>query len=110
MRSFTEALRAELITTAIGVAAVFPGAIRTNITNTARGSESERLARMGRSRLAPLAMRPPRAVACRIVSAIEHDRSRVIVGLDARVVDLVTRLVPGRSGLVGRLTSRLTTS
>lgn len=107
VRSFTEALRAELITTAVGVTAVFPGAIRTNITNTARGSEAGRLAQMGRSRFAPVAMRPPRAVARRIVSAIEHDRARVIVGPDARVVDLISRLVPGRSGLVGRLTSRL---
>jgi short-subunit dehydrogenase len=109
VRSFTEALRAELITTPIGVTAVFPGAIRTNITNTARGSESERLARMGQSRFAPLVMRSPRAVARRIVSAIEHDRARVIVGPDARVVDLVSRLVPGRSGLLGRLTARLAT-
>jgi hypothetical protein len=33
----------------------------------------------------------------------------VIVGPDARAVDLVTRLVPGRSGLIGRLAARLTT-
>lgn len=107
VRGFTEALRAELITTSIGVTAVFPGAIRTNITNTARGGESERLAQMGRSRLAPLAMRPPRVVARHIVSAIEHDRARAVVGPDARIVDLLSRIVPGRSGLLGRVTSRL---
>jgi short-subunit dehydrogenase len=107
VRSFTEALRAELITTRVGVSAVFPGAIRTNITNTARGSESARLARMGRSRLAPLAMRPPGAVARRIVAAIEHKRARVVVGPDAHVADLLSRVVPGRSGLVGRVTARV---
>ncbi len=108
VRGFSEALRAELVTTDIGLTVVFPGAIRTDITNTARGTHAEKLATMGQSRLAPLAMRPPSAVARRIVHAIDHDRARVTVGPDARAVDLLTRVLPGRSGLVGRLTSRLT--
>lgn len=103
VRAFSEALRAELVTTRIGVTVVFPGAIRTDITNAARGSAADRLAAMGRSRLAPLVMRPPSKVARRIVAAIEHDRARVTVGPDAKAVDLFTRIVPGRSGLVGRL-------
>ena len=107
VRSFTKALRAELVTTPIGVTAVFPGAIRTNITNTARGTEAGRLAQMGRSRFAPVAMRPPSVVARRIVSAIEKDRARVVVGPAARAVDLLCRVMPGRSGLVGRLTTRV---
>jgi len=110
VRGFTEALRSELITTSIGVTAVFPGAIRTGITNHARGGEASRLAKMGQSRLAPLAMRPPSAVARRIVSAIEHDRARCVVGPDARAVDALVRILPGRSGLVGRLTSRVVSS
>ena len=106
VRSFTEALRAELITTSIGVTAVFPGAIRTNITNAARGSDAELLAAMGRSRFAPIAMKPPAAVASRIVRAIDHDRARVVIGPDARLVDLLTRAIPGRAGLIGRATAR----
>jgi NAD(P)-dependent dehydrogenase (short-subunit alcohol dehydrogenase family) len=106
VRSFTEALRAELVTTAIGVTVVYPGAIRTDITNTARGSQAARLAAMGRSRLAPVVMRPPAAAARRIVHAIEHDRARVTVGPDARAVDLLARLYPGRAGLIGRVTGR----
>jgi NAD(P)-dependent dehydrogenase (short-subunit alcohol dehydrogenase family) len=110
VRSFSEALRAELVTTGIGVTVVFPGAIRTDITNTARGAQARRLASMGRSRLAPYAMRPPATVARRIVSAIDRNQARVVVGPDARVVDLLTRVYPGRSGLIGRATNRLTTS
>ena len=106
VRSFSEAFRAELVTTDIGLTVVFPGAIRTDITNTARGSHAARLASMGNSRLAPVAMRPPDAVARRIIHAIEHDRARVTVGPDARAVDLLTRIYPGRSGLVGRLTAK----
>ena len=79
VRSFTEALRAELVATDIGVTAVFPGAIRTDITNAARGTHADQLASMGRSRLAPIAMRPPAAVARRIVRAIDRNRARVTV-------------------------------
>lgn len=107
VRSFSEALRGELVTSGVGVTVVFPGGIRTNIMMSARGSQSERLGEMGRSRLAPLMLRPPSAVAKRIVRAIEQDRPRVVVGPDAHLVDLLTRVVPGRSGLLGRLTNRL---
>lgn len=108
VRAFTEGLRAELVGSGIGVTAVFPGAIHTNITNVARGPEAERLAKLGRSRLAPYVMRPPEAVAKKIVAAIEKDKARTLVGPDARMLDLAARLVPGRTGLVGRAVDRAT--
>ena len=107
VRAFSEALRAELVATQVGVTVVFPGAIHTNITAGARGGQAARLAEMGQSRLAPYVMRPPSAVARRIVSAIERDRARVVVGPDAHVVSALSRVLPGRSCLVGRLTNRL---
>ncbi len=108
VRSFSEALRAELVTTRVGLTVVHPGAVRTNITEGARGSEADRLAQMGRSRLAPLAMRPPETVARKVVRAVQSGRPRLVVGPDAHLVSLWSRLAPGRSGLVGRLTNRLT--
>lgn len=110
VRSFSEALRAELITTNIKVTTVFPGAIRTNITNVARGSEAERLAEMGRSRFAPLVMRPPTYAASRIVRGIERNKVRVVIGPDAHFFSAVSRIMPGRSGLLGRVTSKATSS
>ena len=38
IRSFSEALRSEVITSGVGVTVVFPGSIRTNITQAARGT------------------------------------------------------------------------
>lgn len=108
VRAFTEALRAEVIDTNVGVTAVFPGAIRTNIMHAARGAEAQRLSDMADSRLAPLVLRPPEAVAKAILRGIEKDRARVLVGMDARGLDLAARIVPGRSGLVGRLVNRFT--
>ncbi len=107
VRSFSEALRAELVGTQVGVTAVLPGAIHTNIVHSARGADAERLSALGRSRLAPHLLRSPEAVARKIVSAIEHDRARTLVGPDARLLDLFARLVPGRSGLLGRAIERV---
>lgn len=107
VRSFSEALRNELVTSRIGVTTVFPGAIHTNITSSARGAQASRLAGLGRSRLAPLVMRPPSSVARCIVDAIERDRGRVVVGPDAHLLSAWSRVAPGRAGLVGRLAARL---
>jgi len=75
VRSFTESLRGELRGTGVGVTSVHPGAIRTAITSSARGADSERIARMGEMRLASVVMRPPESVASRTVRAIERDRA-----------------------------------
>jgi NAD(P)-dependent dehydrogenase (short-subunit alcohol dehydrogenase family) len=107
VRSFSEGLRAELVTTDIGVTVVFPGAIDTGIIHAARGSQAQRLARMNRSRLAPMLLRPPSAVADAVVRGIERDRARVVVGPDAHAFSVVSRILPGRSGVIGRITSRL---
>lgn len=107
IRSFSEALRAELVTTNIGLTTVFPGSHRTGITETARGSQRSKLAEMGRSRYARVALRSPAGPARRIADAVEKDRARVVAGPDARVLDLWSRLAPGRVGALGRVTSRL---
>lgn len=106
VRSFSEALRAELVTTNVGVTTVFPGAHRTAITEGARGSQRQLLSDMGRSRFASIGMRSPSRLARRIVNAIERDRARVVAGPDARALDAWARIAPGRVGLIGHLTAR----
>ena len=106
IRSFSEALRSELVPSRIGVTVVFPGSIRTNITQAARGTHAGALGAMGRHRLANRLLLDPALVARRIVRAIERNRPRVVVGPDARLLDVLSRVYPGRSGLVGRLAGR----
>lgn len=106
VRSFSEALRSELLPSGIGVTVVFPGSIRTNITQAARGTHANALGAMGRHRLANRLLLDPDVVARRIVRGIEHNRPRVVVGPDARLLDLLSRIYPGRSGLVGRVAGR----
>ncbi len=108
VRSFTEALRAELIGTSIGVSALFPGAVGTDIMDRARGSHAAQVAAFGKTRYARYLRRPPEAAARQIVRAIEHNKARVLLGPDARALDVVARILPGRTGLVGRALNWMT--
>lgn len=103
VRGFSESLRAELAGHNIGVTAVFPGAINTNIVHTATGADAQRLSSLGANRLAPYLMTSPDTVARRIVGAIDKNRARTLIGPDSRMLDVVARLAPGRSGVVGTL-------
>jgi short-subunit dehydrogenase len=108
IRSFTEALRGELVGTPIGVSALFPGAVGTDIMDRARGAHAARLAAFGRTKIAPYLRRPPEAAARQILRAIEHDKARVLLGPDARALDLAARILPGRTALIGRALNLIT--
>jgi short-subunit dehydrogenase len=108
IRSFTEALRAELVGTTIGVSALYPGATGTDIMDNARGTQAARLAAFGKTRIAPYLRRPPEAAARQIAKAITHDKPRVLLGPDARALDITARLLPGRTGLLGRALNLIT--
>ena len=102
IRSFTEALRGRARRHHVGVSTLFPGAVGTDIMERARGAQAERLAAFGRTRIAPLpatttrGRRPPDRPSHRARPA------RVLLGPDARALDLVARILPGRTGLIGR--------
>ena len=101
VRGFTDALRMELeIEKApVSCTTIHPGGIKTNIARNARmddsvstlaGSADE--ARDGFDRLA---MTTPRKAATQILAAVEKDRRRALIGPDAKVFDLVSRLPAG---------------
>lgn len=107
VRSFSESLRTELVDTSVGVTTVFPGGIRTNIMRTAHGARSAWAAQYADSRYHRLFSRSPEFAARRIVRAVQRDQARVLVGPDARAFDLAARLLPGRTGLMGRAGNRI---
>jgi short-subunit dehydrogenase len=86
-------LYSELKDTNVKVSVVFPGAVDTNITknsglNDSFEAESEQAA------LKPL----PASVAARIiVDGIEKDKYRILVGTDAKMMDLLYRISPKRA-------------
>lgn len=101
IRGFTEALRAELAPSGIGVTCVHPGGIATAIARTARVgsqmSETERAAaELGNLEFDKMLSITPDQAASDIVAGIEHRRARVLIGASARVPDLAARLFPTR--------------
>jgi len=103
VRGFTDSLRVELEIERCGVSAttVHPGGIRTNIARNARMDPSaDRIAGeadRARREFDRVARTSPERAAQRIVEAVLRDRRRLLIGADARVFDLVSRL-PARLG------------
>ena len=101
VRGYTEALRQELELSGAPVSAtsVHPGGIRTNIARDARVHNSmsslgvKDVERSRRSFEKMLSM-PPEKAAEIILKAVQKNERRVLVGNDARLLDLVQRLLP----------------
>ena len=101
VRGFTESLRMELRAHAPHVRAVVvhPGGIRTNIARDARegGSRTAAQRRLELDLFERTSLRmPPTRAAQIIVRGIHRGRERILVGLDARIGDLMARLAPER--------------
>ena len=100
VRGFTESLRQELDIENNGVSAlcVHPGGIRTNIANDARMNDSLRSLGMNPEKSAKtfnkLLRCPPEEAARQILAAVQKDRRRLLIGNDAKVIDLMQRILP----------------
>ena len=94
VRGFTEALRQEMTLNGhpVKVTAVHPGGIKTPIVRNAtaaEGVDAEAQAKFFDKRLATTS---PRRAAQIILEAVRKNRARVLVGPDAKALDLVVRL------------------
>lgn len=100
VRGFTEALRQELDMEQSGVSAtsVHPGGIRTNIANAARMSDSIRALGMNPERASrsfnKVLKTPPELAAKVILDGVKANKARVLIGNDAKILDLVQRITP----------------
>jgi NAD(P)-dependent dehydrogenase (short-subunit alcohol dehydrogenase family) len=115
VRGFTETLRIEMLQAGhrVGVTVVHPGGIKTNIANAAMESaramgqevtaEDEERRRFYNEKL--LKMDPAQAAEI-IIKGVEADKPRVLVGNDARAVDVLVRLLPSLYALVFRAIAR----
>ncbi|KGH45064.1 MULTISPECIES: SDR family oxidoreductase [Modestobacter] len=114
VRGFTEALRAEMLLAGhpVQVTVVHPGGVRTDISRAALEHsrqhglvtpEDEARARMYDEKLLRM---PPEQAARAIVDGVEAGRARVLVGTDAKVVDLLVRLLPASYPRLAALVQR----
>ena len=100
VRGFTESLRQELDIENCGVSAlcVHPGGIRTNIANAAKMNDSLKALGMNPEKSArsfnKLLRCPPEEAARQILDAVQKDKRRLLIGNDAKAIDLIQRILP----------------
>jgi len=103
VRAFTESLRQEMLVAGlpVGVHCVHPGGVRTSIAANARyhitgaGDPVSTFDRVART--------TPEKAAGVILRGVERGRARILVGADAHLIELASRLLgPGYMGIVAR--------
>jgi short-subunit dehydrogenase len=99
VRGFSESLRHELqaAQSPVRLSVVHPGGVATNIVRNARsGAGVTDNARRAQAieRFDRLAKTAPEAAALRIIAGIENNQPRILIGNDARFMDLLQRLRP----------------
>ncbi len=97
VRGFTEALRMEVKGGPLNVIAVFPGGMKTRIQHSAIKEyplSKDEVRRTTDEMSAKLKSDPSHAAQV-IVEGVKRGKSRVLISLDAVVIDAVARLFPG---------------
>lgn len=97
VRGFTEALAQEMHGTNIRVSCVHPGGIKTNIARNARFNHF--LSSLPREKVLEIYDRELMATSADkaariIISGIKENKRRIMVGMDAKILDIIARLFP----------------
>ena len=97
VKGFTDVLKAELLGTNVKISSVHPGGIKTNIARNSRISSTQDIAQakatMAKFEKVALKM-PPAKAADVIIDGIKKDKSRILIGTDAKALDFIVRLFP----------------
>ncbi len=96
VRGFTESLRHELADTSVAVSCVHPGGIKTNIVRNARIGETtpKEWKNQGARFFDKVAHTTPDEAAEVIVKGIKAKSPKILIGKDAKTINLVSRLFP----------------
>jgi NADP-dependent 3-hydroxy acid dehydrogenase YdfG len=108
VRGFSEALRQEMLGAGqpVAVSCVHPGGIKTAIARSARVAASDDK-QMLAERFERVARTSPERAARTIIRGIERNQARVLIGADARALDILARtLGSGYQSLVYRAAAR----
>ena len=105
VRGYSDSIRVELDKSNVNMTVVHPGGIRTNIVNSVRfrlqgdeaPSKGEFIAKANKL----LARTEPDDAGEQIVKAIQRNKARLLIGRDAKYIDIMQRLMPARFPLMG---------
>ncbi|WP_104116895.1 SDR family oxidoreductase [Arthrobacter sp. B1805] len=109
LRGFTESLRNELLPRGIGITSVHPGGVRTGIALNARigGELSDAEVKRAKEDFDKLLTFPADRAAGLILEAVRARRPRLLIGLTAKVPDVVARVAPMAFGTLERRAAHL---
>lgn len=110
VRGFTEALRQEMLLAGhpVRVTTVHPGGIKTAIARNMTAVEDLDAQKLAQSFDKKLAFTSPQKAARIILEAVRKDKARVLVGPDAKVLDLIVRVTgSGYQRLFSAVTARI---
>lgn len=96
VRGYSEALRQEmeLSGSPVRVCCVHPGGIDTSIARNARNADPAATAETQQAQFAPHARTSPEEAARQLLRAAERGQPRLLIGVDARLIDWISRLFP----------------
>ncbi len=97
VRGYTEALRQELADTNIGVSCVHPGGVKTNIVKTSRYTPTDNEAPTKEEfaeTFEQLAALTSDEAALEILRGVQKNKARILVGKDARLLTMISRIAP----------------
>jgi short-subunit dehydrogenase len=96
VRGYTEALRQEELIegTGLHVCCVHPGGVTTNIARAARTNRSATEHEAMADRFEAMTSTSPASAARQILRAMERKKPRLLIGRDAKIITLVSRLFP----------------
>jgi NADP-dependent 3-hydroxy acid dehydrogenase YdfG len=110
VRGFTEALRQEMVVAGhpVKVTTVHPGGIKTNIVRNMTTVDSVDKDRLSNTFDKKLASTTPEKAATVILDGVRKNRARVLIGSDAKALDLIVRLTgSGYQRLFSTVMSRM---
>ena len=96
VRGYTEALRQEeeIAESGLHVCCVHPGGVTTNIARAARTNRNETEHEAFADRFESMTETSPAAAAHQILQAMERKKPRLLIGRDAKMITLISRLFP----------------
>jgi short-subunit dehydrogenase len=104
VKLMTEGLIEELKNTNVKVSVVYPGAVGTNIMKNSGLTAAPEMETSGKSAM----ILTPQKAAQQIIKGIEKDKTRIFVGKDSKIMNLIYRLNAGfASNLVGKQMTKL---
>jgi len=97
VRGLTDALKMELSGTPVRVSCVMPGGVKTDIVVNSRFRAESTVATKDEviQQFAEKARLSPTEAAEIILKGVRRNRRRILVGADARILDVIVRLFPG---------------